>query len=55
MIALWRTYRGEDDHEGFRHWLERFHKVSDARFITGAKANAVITALKAMASRRATA
>ncbi|NJM31319.1 MAG: regulatory protein GemA [Rhizobiales bacterium] len=49
---LWRDYRGEDDEAGFRQWLERFHHVSDARFITVAKAQAVVTALKAMARRK---
>lgn len=47
---LWGEYRGEADAEGFRHWLERFHKVSDVRFVTASRANAVITALKRMAS-----
>jgi hypothetical protein len=49
---LWRDYRGEADEAGFRHWLERFHHVSDARFITFAKAQAVVTALRAMARRK---
>jgi hypothetical protein len=52
ILALWRTYRGEDDESGCRHWLERFHHVSDIKFITAAKANAVITALKRMAGSR---
>jgi hypothetical protein len=52
MAALWKDYRGEDDQDGFRHWLERFHKVSDARFVTARKANAVLTALKNMVRRK---
>lgn len=55
MARLWRDYRGEDDEAGFRHWLERFHHVSDARFVTAGAANAVLTALKAMAGRKRTA
>lgn len=51
MKGLWREWRGQDDAEGFRHWLERFHKVSDPRFATTAKATAIIAALKAMAER----
>lgn len=52
MKGLWRDYRGQDDAEGLRHWLERFHKISDPRFATVAKANAILAALKAMAGRK---
>lgn len=51
MKRLWRDYRGADDVQGFRHWLERFHKITDPRFATSAKANAVLAALKAMTER----
>lgn len=49
--GLWRDYRGQDDSDGLRHWLERFHKISDPRFATSAKANAILAALKSMARR----
>lgn len=52
MARLWRDYRGEEDAAGFRAWLERFHRVSDARFATAETANAILTALKAMARRK---
>jgi len=52
MVRLWCDYRGEDDEAGFRAWLERFYRVSDARFVTADAANGVITALKIMARRK---
>ena len=51
MKGLWRDYRGEDDAQAFRHWLERFHKITDPRFATSEKATAILAALKAMVAR----
>ncbi len=50
--GLWRDYRGQDDAEGLRYWLERFHKISDPRFATTDKVNAILAALKFMARRQ---
>ena len=49
---LWQEFRGEEDEPGFRAWLEKFHHASDVRFVTDAKANGVITALKTMSRRK---
>lgn len=49
---LWREWSGGDDEEALNTWLERFHHVSTLRFLTAAKAGAVIAALKAMKTRR---
>ena len=51
MRGLWRDYRGEDDAQAFRHWLERFHKITDPRFATSEKATAILAALKSMVAR----
>lgn len=51
--SLWAAYHGPDEREAaLNGWLARYHKVSALRFVTRAKAQAVVTALKAMAARK---
>lgn len=52
--ALWREYTdGEGDDRSLGKWLDRTFKVSALRFLPRGKAGKVITALKAMKSRKA--
>jgi len=51
--SLWGDCHGPDEREAaLNGWLAKYHKVSALRFVTRAKAQAVITALKAMAARK---
>lgn len=52
--SLWADYHGPDERDAaLNAWLSKYHKVAALRFVTRAKAQAVLTALKAMASRKA--
>lgn len=53
--VLWRDWHGDDGPQGdraLRHWLERFHHVSDLRFCSGTTAQKAIEGLKAMNGRK---
>lgn len=54
MRQLWRRYYKDDDRNevALNRWLFKFHGVSALRFIDEKKANAVLVALKRMASDR---
>lgn len=51
--AMWAEWSASSDEAALNAWLERFHQVSSLRFLTAAGASNVITALKAMKSRKA--
>lgn len=52
--SLWADYHGPDERDAaLNAWLSKYHKVSALRFVTRAKAQAVLTALKAMTARKA--
>jgi hypothetical protein len=56
MRKYWSAYRGPGDPDenetGLNAWLTKYHKVSALRFVTAAKANAVMRALREMAERK---
>lgn len=43
---LWQDYKGKDDAEGLRHWLQHKFKVSHPRFLDSQTAPKVIYALQ---------
>lgn len=43
---LWQDYKGEEDAEGLRHWLQHKFKVSHPRFLDSQTAPKVIYALQ---------
>ena len=50
---LWIGWHGPDEREAaLNSWLAKYHAVSALRFVTRAKAQAVVTALKAMSARK---
>lgn len=49
---LWREWSGADDQDALNAWLEKYHHVSNLRFLSAATAGHVLTALKAMKARR---
>lgn len=49
---LWREWSGADDQDALHAWLEKYHHVSNLRFLSAATAGHVLTALKAMKARR---
>lgn len=51
--TLWAEWSGVEDDAALNGWLERFHKVSNLRFLTAIGANKAITALRAMKRRDA--
>lgn len=51
--TLWAEWSGAEDDAALNGWLERFHKVSNLRFLTAIGANKAITALRAMKRRDA--
>lgn len=52
--SLWGRWRGEPDPEDveLNKWLGRFHKVGALRFVDNKKAAKVISALRAMITRK---
>jgi len=54
MRSLWKQFSGKDDTQDaqLNDWLNRFHHVSALRFVDTGKATKVISALKAMVSRK---
>lgn len=51
--GLWAEFHGPDpDDVALNRWLAKYHKVAALRFVDCNKAGAVLTALKAMASRK---
>lgn len=43
---LWQDYKGEEDLEGLRRWMQRQFKVADPRFLDAEKVRKVISALR---------
>jgi len=51
--SLWREFSGGDDERALGRWLERSFGVSALRFLDAPSTSKAITALKAMARRKA--
>lgn len=45
IAAMWNAWKGKNDPDGLRRWLEKKHGVSDLHFVSAEKARNIIGAL----------